>query len=326
MEIRVGTFNLNNLFSRFNFRANIDAEPSAAQGGMTLTFGTEDIDVRMFMGRLVRSKSAADTTVIATRIMEAMNAHVLAVQEVEHIEILRQFNRDHLGGLYRHVVLIEGNDKRMIDVGVLSQLPIGAITSHQTAVHPDDPGRRVFGRDLLEVEICDDSGDRLFSLLNTHMKSHFVPFGQDPVAGAIAANLRRRRQAETIRRILESRHPADARFVLAGDMNDPPGSVDLAPMLTFHGQALVNGLVDPEETRAPKAETPGQGPGPQSPMWTHRFNPPGPDTPPQYELLDHLWLSPALAPTLQSAHIDRRTKHSGDGSDHDPAWVVLDLP
>jgi exonuclease III len=38
-----------------------------------------------------------------------------------------------------------------------------------------------------------------------------------------------------------------------------------------------------------------------------------------------VWLSKALAPRLQSAHIDRRTKHSGDGSDHDPAWVVLDL-
>jgi len=23
--------------------------------------------------------------------------------------------------------------------------------------------------------------------------------------------------------------------------------------------------------------------------------------------------------------IDRRTKHGGDGSDHDPAWIKLDL-
>jgi hypothetical protein len=26
-----------------------------------------------------------------------------------------------------------------------------------------------------------------------------------------------------------------------------------------------------------------------------------------------------------AAFIDRRTRHSGDGSDHDPAWITLDL-
>lgn len=33
---------------------------------------------------------------------------------------------------------------------------------------------------------------------NNHLKSHFVPFGQDRVAGAAAANERRRQQAEAI--------------------------------------------------------------------------------------------------------------------------------
>ena len=41
--------------------------------------------------------------------------------------------------------------------------------------------------------------------------------------------------------------------------------------------------------------------------------------------MDQVWLSPALAPKLKSAFIDRRTKLAGDGSDHDPSWVVLDL-
>ena len=73
-----------------------------------------------------------------------------------------------------------------------------------------------------------------------------------------------------------------------------------------------------------KAETPGQGPGPSSPQWTHRFNPPGAE-PPHYALFDHVWVSEALSDKITSAHIDRRTKHGGDGSDHDPAWVVLDI-
>jgi hypothetical protein len=107
-------------------------------------------------------------------------------------------------------------------------------------------------------------------------------------------------------------------------MNDPPESADLAPMLVVDGDPLHNALAAAVETRAAKAESAGQGPGPDGSMWTHRYNPPGPAQP-RYELFDHVWLSKALAPHLQSAHIDRRTKHGGDGSDHDPAWVVLDL-
>lgn len=324
MAITVGTFNLNNLFSRFNFRAALQEDPSVSAGGLEMSFADGDVRVRTFMGRLVKQKDPDDTAVIADRIINAMNADVLAVQEVEHIEILKQFNRDQLGGFYSHVALVEGNDPRLIDVGVLSKLPIGAITSHQTAIHPGDPNERVFGRDLLQVEILKQNGDRLFNLYNTHMKSHFVPHDQDPVEGKNRANARRKRQAEMTAQIMSRQERKGAPFILLGDMNDPPTSEFLAPMLTVDGDPMTNGLANAEETRPAKAETPGQGDGPQTKQWTHRFNPPG-DTPPHYELFDQIWLSKGLAPKLQSAMIDRRTKHGGDGSDHDPAWVVLDL-
>ncbi|MFA3921093.1 endonuclease/exonuclease/phosphatase family protein [Ruegeria hyattellae] len=324
MQISIGTFNLNNLFSRFNFQASVPASPSPDAGGITMTFDNADLVVRTFKGRLVKGKDPADTATIAVRIRDVMNLDILAVQEVEHIGILKEFNRSHLGGMYPFVALVEGNDQRMIDVGILSKLPLGAITSHQMAVHPNAPGERVFGRDLLQVEVLDTSGDRLMTVYNTHLKSHFVPFDQDPEAGAIAANARRRRQAEMVSRILSHQERRGGRFVLLGDMNDPEDSPDLAPMLTADFDALVNGLAHAVESRPAKSETPGQGPGPASPQWTHRFNPAGPE-PPRYELYDQVWLSAKLAPLLVSAHIDRRTKHGGDGSDHDPAWVVLDF-
>jgi hypothetical protein len=47
-----------------------------------------------------------------------MNLDVLAVQEVEDIDTLRQFVRDDLAALYPHVVLIEGNDPRLIEIGL----------------------------------------------------------------------------------------------------------------------------------------------------------------------------------------------------------------
>ena len=324
MIVRVGTFNLNNLFSRFNFQGEVSAIPSEGVGGITLTFDQDQFTVRTFTGRLVRAKDSTDTLEIARRTKEVMNADVLAVQEVEHIEILKQFNREHLENLYPHIALVEGNDQRLIDVGILSKLPIGTIVSHQTAVHPDEPNRRVFSRDLLQVEILDNNGDKLFTIYNTHLKSHFVPFGEDPEQGAIDANNRRKRQAETISRILSRMERANSRFVLAGDMNDPPDSEFLAPMLTVDNQPLVNSLENPEQTRPAKAETPGQGPGPQSSAWTHRFNPPGPEFP-RYELFDHIWVSQSLAERFSNSTIDRRTKHDGDGSDHDPAWIDLDI-
>jgi endonuclease/exonuclease/phosphatase family metal-dependent hydrolase len=324
MKVKVGTFNLNNLFSRFNFQAEVGDAPAHDMGGITLTFDQNSIAVRTFMGRLVKAKDEADTLDIARRIKDVMDVDVLAVQEAEHIEILKQFNSDYLQSLYPYVILVEGNDQRLIDVGILSKLPIGSIVSHQTAVHPEDPNRRVFGRDLLQVEILNNNGKKLFTIYNAHLKSHFVPVGEDPVQGAIKANTRRRRQAETVARIISKMERPNSRFVLMGDMNDPPDSEFLESMLTADNRSLVNALENPEETRPAKKETAGQGPGPQSKAWTHRFNPPGPEFP-RYELFDQIWVSQALADKFTNPMIDRRTKHGGDGSDHDPAWIELDL-
>lgn len=324
MIVRIGTFNLNNLFSRYNFKAEIGAIPDDTSGGITLTFGQDALKVRTFMGRLVKAKSTDDTVEIARRIVDVMNADVLAVQEVEHIEILKQFNREYLHNIYPHIALVEGNDQRLIDVGILSKLPIGLIVSHQTAVHPDDPNRRVFSRDLLQVEILNSNRKKLFTLYNTHLKSHYVPYNQDPVQGAIAANLRRKRQAEIISQIIGRMERPNSRWVLTGDMNDSPDSEFLAPMLMADNKPLINALENPVETRPSKKETSGQGAGPQTSAWTHRFNPSGPALP-EYQLFDHIWVSQGLAERFENPTIDRRTKHGGDGSDHDPAWIDLKL-
>lgn len=324
MMVRVGTFNLNNLFSRFNFQGVVSTSPAISNGGITISFDQGDVDVRTFMGKLVKEKDPTDTATIAGRIMQTMNADVLAVQEVEHIEILKEFNRDFLGNAYSTIILIEGNDSRLIDVGIMSKLPVGAVTSHQTATHPASPGKRVFGRDLLQVEILKPNGDKHFTVYNTHMKSHFVPFTEDKVTGAANANARRQQQAEMTAAIMSKQERVGSKFILTGDMNDPPDSPFLAPMLTVDGHQMVNGLENAVESRPAKPETAGQGPGPQTTTWTHRFNPSGPAFP-EYQQYDQIWLSPALAPKLTGAGIDRRTKHGGDGSDHDPAWVDLDI-
>jgi exonuclease III len=201
---------------------------------------------------------------------------------------------------------------------VLSRLPVGGVTSWRHAVHPDQLEEPVFSRDLLEVEILDAARRRrLFTLYNTHLKSHFVPFGQDPVTGAAAANKRRRQQAEVMATIIGARTRPNSHFVVTGDMNDPVDSPHLAPLP--QRLALVNGLARAVEDHPAPPDDP---PAPAAP-WTHRFKPAR--QPAQYELFDHIWLSPAIAQRQQSAGINRRTHLTGDGSDHDPAWVQVAL-
>jgi endonuclease/exonuclease/phosphatase family metal-dependent hydrolase len=248
-----------------------------------------------------------------------MDCHVLAVQEVEDVGTLRRFNAEHLGGRYRYHALIEGNDPRLIDVGILSELPIGEMTSWQHLVHPNVPDRPVFSRDLLQVEIWDPQrSHRLLTVFNTHLKSHFVPFGEDQVQGAKDANELRARQAQTMAAIVEATG-ADGRCAIVGDMNDPPDSEWLDALVSAP-LGLVNALEDPTETRPPKADVPP----PPGPAWTYRHKESG--EPAVYALYDHIWLTSDLAPMQTGAWIERRRTLGPDGSDHDPAFIELDLP
>jgi len=323
MYVTVGTFNLSNLFSRYNFKGEIDAihrPDTNLDGELMYEFTSGDTwKLRTYRGGLVKAKKAKDTDRIAKRIKD-MNVDVLAVQEVEDLDTLHQFNRECLDWMYRYVVLVEGNDLRLIDVGVLSKLPIGAVTSWKHAVHPKDPTRAVFGRDLLEVEILTSSRSRtLFTIFNNHLKSHFVYFSEDPVAGKQTNDKRRTRQAEIVAEIVKARTRPNSRFILLGDMNDPPNSPCLQPFVGDSELQLTNALSNPKETRPPKSDTPP----PPSAAWTHRFKRSG--HPAKYELYDQIWLSPALKGKQKGAWINRRKRHTGDGSDHDPAWIKIRL-
>jgi endonuclease/exonuclease/phosphatase family metal-dependent hydrolase len=308
VEIKVGTFNLNNLFSRFNFKAHVDElPPDERDVTVTYEFDEEgDYWFRTFRGRLIQPMPEEQRQALAARIT-AMDLDVLAVQEVEDIEALKDLGRLHLGGLYANNALIEGNDTRFIDVGLLSKFPIGAVTSWQHETHSAVPSERVFARDLLEVEILDSKRSRrLMTLYVNHLTSQFVEPGEsDPQAAAQRKADRRRRQAEKVAEIVERRMRPDSRFVVLGDMNDVPEADTLAPLATSQALNLTNALEDPMETRPAKADVPP----PASKAWTHRFK--EPHQPASYELFDQIWVSPALASKQSEAWIDRRTKHGG---------------
>ena len=185
------------------------------------------------------------------------------MQEVEDIDTLRFLASNELGGRYPHVVLIEGNDPRLIDLAVLSRLPLGAVISWQHRVHPAAPDERVFSRDLLEVEVFDERRRRrLFTLFNNHLKSHF---GDDQPGGKEHNDARRGRQAEIVADIVAARTRPDSSYLICGDFNDPPDAKALTP-LTQSGLELVNAPANARETAAPPLQPGAQAP--PSPAWT----------------------------------------------------------
>jgi endonuclease/exonuclease/phosphatase family metal-dependent hydrolase len=319
MELTLGTFNLNNLFSRFDFKAEVDMADADAPIESRTSFSFDDPQsfvLRTYKGRLVKPKDDSAQQMLAERIKD-IDVDVLAVQEVEDVDTLGAFNRNQLQSLYPYIALVEGNDPRLIDLGVMSKLPLGAVTSWRHAVYLPDPGRAIFSRDMLEVEVMNAKRrDRLLTLFVHHLKSRFVPFPTDQESGSAANDELRRRQCVTAASIIAARTRPDSSYAVLGDMNDNPDSPALAPLVTSN-LGLVNALSDPVESHP----SPTEDPMPTTTAWTERFKPAG--KPAQHNLFDQIWLSPSLSSQLIGSGIQRRARLGGEGSDHDPAWVRL---
>ncbi|MDI4658145.1 endonuclease/exonuclease/phosphatase family protein [Xanthobacter autotrophicus] len=162
------------------------------------------------------------------RVMVDLAADVLAVVEAESRPALAAFNAEivtAMGGTpYRHVMVIDGNDERGIDVGLMTAegYPIGTMRSHVDDRLPS--GQPVFSRDCPEFTVELPSGPPLLVLVN-HFKSKGYGSTSD-------SNARRRAQAERVRAIYEGLVAAgETRIAIVGDLNDTPGSRPLEPLL-----------------------------------------------------------------------------------------------
>ncbi len=159
-------------------------------------------------------------------VIRKVNADIIALCEVESRQTLETFNREYLSGLYPYAVLIEGNDTRGIDVGLMSKHPVGAL---RTNVFTPDPaevrpsGRskaRLFNRDCLEVMVDLPDGKGALAILVTHLKSkRGTPETESETDG------KRLRQSAEIARIIAARYSRDGkpfRVIVAGDLNETP--------------------------------------------------------------------------------------------------------
>lgn len=251
------------------------------------------------------------------RVIALMEPDILAVVEAENRPSLKRFSEAMLATLgttpFPHIMLVDGNDDRGIDVGLGSG---AAFAIRSVASHVDDRdarGNTIFSRDCPEYEVVLPSGQSLWVLIN-HFKSK--GFGDKGTSDA-----KRKAQATRTRAIYEARIASGARFVaIVGDLNDTPDSDPLAPLL---GDGTLRDV-----SEHPAYESDGR-PG------TYANGTKG-------NKIDYIILSPDLFAKVKRAGVERRgvwggkngtlfphlpeiTRAEEAASDHAGIWVDLDV-
>ena len=123
---------------------------------------------------------------MTAKVIEDVDADILAIVEAEDRPSLIRFNDELLGGKYRHIMLVDGNDERGIDVGIMTKpgFPIRSIRSN---VDAEDAQGVIFSRDCCEYAVATPSGAVVKVLVN-HFKSQSGGGGDQ-----------RKRQADKVR-------------------------------------------------------------------------------------------------------------------------------
>lgn len=236
------------------------------------------------------------------KVIKALNADILVVQEVGPRAYLQELQRDlrREGVDYSYADLVEaGDDER--HVGILSRRPFADVVRHTELRFQYFGASAQVKRGLLEVRI-DTSAGRL-TIFGVHLKSRFTDRTDDPMSA-----IRRTGEATAIRDAILQRfpNPGKERFVILGDFNDEKASKPLSRFLQ-RGETKIAELL-------PAADSRGE-------TWTHHYAKVD-----AYSRVDHVLVSAALKPAVHNgtaAIIDGPGVL--DASDHRPVMVRMDF-
>jgi len=160
------------------------------------------------------------------RVLAEVAADIQVLVEVEDRVTLQRFHDDVLVPEltkmgkegYPHVLLMDGNDARGIDVALLSRIKVESMTTHVELRNPQ--GNPLFARDCAEFHIDLPQGKRLILFAN-----HFSSQGSD-IHGK-----RRREQANQVRLFVDEALTSTPLVIAAGDLNEPPQKHNLNALL-----------------------------------------------------------------------------------------------
>jgi len=179
---------------------------------------------------LVLEQVNEEATRNTARVIKAVDADVLGVVEAENRPALVRFCRDVMPAVdatgYDHIMLIDGNDDRGIDVGLMTKkkFNIVSIASH---VDDEDDAGVIFSRDCAQFEIETAEGNKLIVLTN-HFKSK--GFGTQA-----SSNAKRKRQATRVATIYRQLRQSHKYIAIIGDFNDTPNSDAISPLFSQTG-------------------------------------------------------------------------------------------
>jgi endonuclease/exonuclease/phosphatase family metal-dependent hydrolase len=227
MPITIGTFNVENLLQRFDFYryGNLVTERTLS------ILGIANDDEGMLLRKSLHVALTEDTRQMTAQAVRDLGADILCLQEVDNLGVLEDFNKFYVkraaGIHYGWQRLIEGNDRRGIDVGVLSKNRI-TVKSHAHHTFDDfslfndelrdyglHEGDHIFRRDCLEVETKAD-GEEL-TLFVCHFKS--MSGGRDHTMPV------REAEAKAVRKIISDKYGGEAnarqaKWLICGDLNE----------------------------------------------------------------------------------------------------------
>ena len=228
------------------------------------------------------TETAVDNT---ARVIGLLNADVLCVVEAEDRTGLKRFNETVLPTVgvapYEHVMLIDGNDERGIDVGILCRrgFQITGMCSH---VDDMDGTGRIFSRDCAEFEIDTPSGNS-FRVMVNHFKSK--GYG-DPKKSAE----KRLRQATRVRELYDGRLKQNEFIAVVGDLNETPDEAPMDPLIR-KGSSLTDIMTHSKFVSDGRPGTYGTGT--------------------KSGKLDYLLMSPKLSAKVASGGIERKGVWAG---------------
>jgi endonuclease/exonuclease/phosphatase family metal-dependent hydrolase len=248
----------------------------------------------------LRKSAVNETAMMNTgRVIRDLGADILGVIEAEDRIALSHFSTQILGMLggvpYPNIMLIDGNDARGIDVGLMTAAgyDIGVMQSH---VDEGGAAAPVFSRDCPEYAVTTPGGEVIWVLIN-HFKSKGF--------GSPAANNKRRRAqavavASYVARLQAEGHD---KIVVMGDLNDTPGSNPLEPLLQQSDLRDVS-------------EFPGFDTGPFAGKGTYGLGNDG-------DKIDYILLTPALFARITAAGIFRKGAWPGSRPVRWPVYAEL---
>lgn len=203
MSVKVGTFNVKNLFNQ------------------------EDI----VPGSRTRPKPEFEQKAMC-EVIRRMDCDVLTLQECSSQATLQQaLDKYGLSDSYKHVAWRQGNSERGINVAVISKYPFEKVVSHKDTVVKLDGGYpdSKFSRDLLRVDVNTDGVEGAdLTVYTTHSKSR-----RPSDAGETPCDVQRLGEAKTIKQLVtsEMKEFPTRMWVVTGDMNDNTDDASVQAML-----------------------------------------------------------------------------------------------